>query len=56
MTYGALCRGLLSGRVTADRQYQGDDLRKIDPKFKPPRLDAVSGGRETAGRVRPETV
>lgn len=39
MTYGALCRGLLSGRVTAGRQYQGDDLRKIDPKFKPPRLD-----------------
>ena len=38
MAYGALCRGLLSGRVTADRQYQGDDLRKIDPKFKPPRL------------------
>jgi aryl-alcohol dehydrogenase-like predicted oxidoreductase len=39
MTYGALCRGLLSGKVTADRQFQGDDLRKIDPKFKPPRLD-----------------
>lgn len=39
MTYGALCRGLLSGQVTADRQYQGDDLRKIDPKFNPPRLD-----------------
>lgn len=38
MAYGALCRGLLSGRVTADRQFQGDDLRKIDPKFKPPRL------------------
>ena len=39
MTYGALCRGLLSGKVTADREYQGDDLRKIDPKFKQPRLD-----------------
>ncbi len=39
MAYGALCRGLLSGRVTADRQFQGDDLRKIDPKFKPPRLE-----------------
>jgi aryl-alcohol dehydrogenase-like predicted oxidoreductase len=39
MAYGALCRGLLSGQVTADRQYQGDDLRKIDPKFKPPRLE-----------------
>ncbi|MGO9531817.1 MAG: aldo/keto reductase [Syntrophobacteraceae bacterium] len=38
MTYGALCRGLLSGKVTAAREYQGDDLRKIDPKFKEPRL------------------
>ncbi len=38
MTYGALCRGLLSGKVTATREYQGDDLRKYDPKFKEPRL------------------
>jgi aryl-alcohol dehydrogenase-like predicted oxidoreductase len=38
MTYGALCRGLLSGKVTATREYQGDDLRKSDPKFKEPRL------------------
>ena len=38
MTYGALCRGLLSGKVTADREFQGDDLRKYDPKFKPQRL------------------
>ncbi len=38
MTYGALCRGLLSGQVTTAREYQGDDLRKIDPKFKQPRL------------------
>jgi aryl-alcohol dehydrogenase-like predicted oxidoreductase len=38
MTYGALCRGLLSGKVTAAREYKGDDLRKYDPKFKEPRL------------------
>lgn len=38
MTYGALCRGLLSGKVSADREFQGDDLRKYDPKFKPQRL------------------
>jgi aryl-alcohol dehydrogenase-like predicted oxidoreductase len=38
MTYGALCRGLLSGKVTAGRAFSGDDLRKIDPKFKEPRL------------------
>jgi aryl-alcohol dehydrogenase-like predicted oxidoreductase len=39
MTYGSLCRGLLSGQVTADREFKGDDLRQIDPKFQPPRLD-----------------
>ena len=39
MTYGALCRGLLSGKVTASREYQADDLRKKDPKFKEPRLN-----------------
>lgn len=36
--YGALCRGLLSGAVTADRVFGGDDLRRFDPKFKQPRL------------------
>jgi len=38
MTYGALCRGLLSGTVNAARAYEADDLRKVDPKFKEPRL------------------
>ena len=46
LTYGALCRGLLSGRMKPDTQFVGDDLRKWDPKFKEPRfghyLEAVS--------------
>ena len=33
LAYGALCRGLLSGRITADTQFEGDDLRRSDPKF-----------------------
>jgi aryl-alcohol dehydrogenase-like predicted oxidoreductase len=33
LSYGALCRGLLSGRMTADTKFEGDDLRKVDPKF-----------------------
>ncbi len=45
LTYGALCRGLLSGTTKRDRVYQGDDLRQNDPKFQEPRfshyLDAV---------------
>jgi aryl-alcohol dehydrogenase-like predicted oxidoreductase len=35
--YGALCRGLLSGRMRADTTFGGDDLRRLDPKFQPPR-------------------
>ena len=37
LTYGALCRGLLSGRMRADTRFSGDDLRRTDPKFQPPR-------------------
>ena len=38
LAYGALCRGMLSGKVTAARTYRGDDLRRDDPKFQPDRL------------------
>ncbi len=34
LSYGALCRGLLSGRMTENSKFEGDDLRKSDPKFK----------------------
>jgi aryl-alcohol dehydrogenase-like predicted oxidoreductase len=36
--YGALCRGLLSGRMRADTAFGGDDLRRSDPKFVQPRF------------------
>ncbi len=37
LTYGALCRGLLSGAMRPDRQFAKDDMRKTsDPKFQPP--------------------
>jgi aryl-alcohol dehydrogenase-like predicted oxidoreductase len=36
--YGALCRGLLSGRMRADTVFDGDDLRRSDPKFGVPRF------------------
>jgi aryl-alcohol dehydrogenase-like predicted oxidoreductase len=36
--YGALCRGLLSGRMRSDTRFEGDDLRRLDPKFQPPRF------------------
>jgi len=37
LMYGSLCRGLLSGRMQLHTQFNGDDLRNIDPKFQPPR-------------------
>jgi aryl-alcohol dehydrogenase-like predicted oxidoreductase len=36
--YGALCRGLLSGRMREDTVFEGDDLRRLDPKFQKPRF------------------
>ena len=52
LSYGALCRGLLSGKVTAERVFEGDDLRRYDPKFKPERrpryLAAVAGLQQLA--------
>jgi aryl-alcohol dehydrogenase-like predicted oxidoreductase len=33
LSYGALCRGLLSGRMAAQTRFEGDDLRRTDPKF-----------------------
>jgi aryl-alcohol dehydrogenase-like predicted oxidoreductase len=45
LAYGAICRGLLSGRMNAETRFEGDDLRKTDPKFQSPRfaqyLDAI---------------
>jgi aryl-alcohol dehydrogenase-like predicted oxidoreductase len=39
LTYGALCRGLLSGKMSVDRTFEGDDLRNTDPKFQAPRFE-----------------
>jgi aryl-alcohol dehydrogenase-like predicted oxidoreductase len=38
LAYGPLCRGLLTGKERADTKFTGDDLRKTDPKFQPPRF------------------
>jgi aryl-alcohol dehydrogenase-like predicted oxidoreductase len=41
--YGALCRGLLSGRMRPDTKFTGDDLRRNDPKFQQPRFAQYLG-------------
>ena len=38
LAYGPLCRGLLTGKMRPDTTFSGDDLRKSDPKFQPPRF------------------
>ncbi|MGP8100582.1 MAG: aldo/keto reductase [Candidatus Cybelea sp.] len=38
VTYGAICRGLLSGTMSRSTVFSGDDLRRGDPKFQPPRF------------------
>ncbi len=37
LTYGALCRGLLTGKMSPETTFTGDDLRNVDPKFQSPR-------------------
>ncbi|MFW6361148.1 MAG: aldo/keto reductase [Spirochaetota bacterium] len=37
ITYGALCRGLLTGKLDENSSFEGDDLRNVDPKFQQPR-------------------
>ena len=38
LAYGSLCRGLLTGTITAATSFSADDLRTLDPKFQQPRL------------------
>jgi aryl-alcohol dehydrogenase-like predicted oxidoreductase len=39
LAYGALCRGLLAGKMNAAAKFDGDDLRRVDPKFCAPRFE-----------------
>jgi aryl-alcohol dehydrogenase-like predicted oxidoreductase len=52
--YGALCRGLLSGRMHADTVFDGDDLRRSDPKFREPRFAQYLAAVEKLDRLARE--
>jgi aryl-alcohol dehydrogenase-like predicted oxidoreductase len=54
LAYGSLCRGPLSGRMTAQTQFAGDDLRKVDPKFQPPRFSQYLRAVERLDRFAQE--
>jgi aryl-alcohol dehydrogenase-like predicted oxidoreductase len=49
--YGALCRGLLSGRMRPDTVFEGDDLRRNDPKFIEPRFAKYLAAVERLDRL-----
>ena len=52
--YGALCRGLLSGRMRQDTVFDGDDLRRTDPKFRAPRFAQYLTAVERLDRLAKE--
>jgi aryl-alcohol dehydrogenase-like predicted oxidoreductase len=52
--YGALCRGLLSGRMRPDTVFGGDDLRRNDPKFRAPRFTQYLAAAERLDRFAKE--
>jgi len=54
LTYGSLCRGLLSGRMRADTSFAGDDLRGSDPKFRAPRFAQYLQAVEALDRLARE--
>jgi aryl-alcohol dehydrogenase-like predicted oxidoreductase len=54
LTYGALCRGLLSGSINQNTKFKGDDLRKTDPKFQPPRFEHYLKAVNLLGRYARE--
>jgi len=54
LSYGALCRGLLSGRMTPATQFDGDDLRKVDPKFTGSRYPQYLAAVDALGQLARE--
>ncbi|MGH7871394.1 MAG: aldo/keto reductase, partial [Candidatus Binatia bacterium] len=56
LTYGSLCRGLLSGKMKLTTQFRGDDVRKIDPKFQQPRYEQYLKAVERLDRFARENL
>jgi aryl-alcohol dehydrogenase-like predicted oxidoreductase len=54
VSYGVLCRGLLSGRMSAATKFEGDDLRKVDPKFQGARFHQYLAAVDALGKLARE--
>ena len=50
LSYGAICRGLLSGSMRLNRKFDGDDLRLQDPKFQQPRFTQYLKAADRVGQ------
>jgi aryl-alcohol dehydrogenase-like predicted oxidoreductase len=55
LSYGAICRGLLSGKMKPDRRFEGDDLRLTDPKFQQPRFFQYLAAADRLARYAQES-
>lgn len=53
-TYGALCRGMLTGKMREETEFQGGDLRNVDPKFNPPRYEQYLAAVDALGKFAHE--
>jgi aryl-alcohol dehydrogenase-like predicted oxidoreductase len=54
LAYGALCRGLLAGKMTQTTRFSGDDLRLKDPKFQTPLFEQYLGAAQALDRFAQE--
>jgi aryl-alcohol dehydrogenase-like predicted oxidoreductase len=54
LSYGAICRGLLSGRMKHDRRFGAGDLRLTDPKFQQPRFSQYLAAADGLARYAQE--
>jgi aryl-alcohol dehydrogenase-like predicted oxidoreductase len=54
LTYGSLCRGLLTGAIDQNTKFPGDDLRNLDPKFQAPRFAHYLGAVRLLDRYAQE--
>lgn len=51
ISYSSLALGLLTGRINAHRKFEGDDLRRVNPRFSPENLARVAGFAATVAPI-----
>lgn len=54
LSYGAICRGLLSGKFTKESQFKEGDMRSFDPKFQPSNFEQYINAVEDLKKVAAE--